>query len=89
MNGLAGNNQRGWKPSKLRGFINQLAALITALHRCAQEQLPVALVAAGLPRLRALAQGVKLAYPGFVTQTSLRRPEPLHCAHSFKTRLFS
>jgi hypothetical protein len=31
----------------------QLAALITALHRCSQEQLPVTMVAAGLPQLRA------------------------------------
>lgn len=38
---------------------DQLAALITALHRCAQEQLPVALVGAGLPRLRALAGEAK------------------------------
>lgn len=30
----------------------QLAALITALHRCSQEQLPVTMVAAGLPQLR-------------------------------------
>lgn len=30
----------------------QLAALITALHRAAQRQLPVALVGAGLPQLR-------------------------------------
>ncbi|MBK6981342.1 MAG: ATP-binding protein [Betaproteobacteria bacterium] len=30
----------------------ELAALITALHRCAQRQLPVALVGAGLPQLR-------------------------------------
>lgn len=29
----------------------QLAALITALHRCAQRQLPVVLVGAGLPQL--------------------------------------
>lgn len=29
----------------------QLAALITALHRCAQRQLPVILVGAGLPQL--------------------------------------
>ena len=29
----------------------QLAALITALHRCAQESLPVAVVGAGLPQL--------------------------------------
>ncbi|MDD2109044.1 MULTISPECIES: ATP-binding protein [Pseudomonas] len=31
---------------------DQLAALITALHRCAQGQLPVTLVGAGLPQLR-------------------------------------
>ena len=31
---------------------NQLAALITALHRCAQQKLPVVLVGAGLPQLR-------------------------------------
>jgi hypothetical protein len=30
---------------------NQLAALIMALHRCAQRQLPVTLVGAGLPQL--------------------------------------
>jgi hypothetical protein len=30
----------------------ELAALIIALHRCAQQQLPVVLVGAGLPRLR-------------------------------------
>ena len=30
----------------------QLAALITALHRCAQRRLPVMLVGAGLPQLR-------------------------------------
>jgi hypothetical protein len=30
----------------------QMAALITALHRCAQDSLPVALVGAGLPQLR-------------------------------------
>jgi hypothetical protein len=30
----------------------QLAVLITALHRCAQRRLPVALVGAGLPQLR-------------------------------------
>lgn len=29
----------------------QFAALITALHRCAQSQLPVALIGAGLPQL--------------------------------------
>lgn len=31
---------------------DQLAALITALHRCAQRNLPVTLVGAGLPQLR-------------------------------------
>lgn len=31
---------------------DELAALITALHRCAQRQLPVTLVGAGLPQLR-------------------------------------
>jgi hypothetical protein len=30
----------------------QLAALITALHRCAQRRLPVVMVGAGLPQLR-------------------------------------
>ena len=30
----------------------QLAALITALHRCAQRKLPITLVGAGLPQLR-------------------------------------
>lgn len=37
-------------------YINQseMAALITALHRCAQRQLPVMLVGAGLPQLRGL-----------------------------------
>lgn len=30
----------------------ELAALITALHRCAQRSLPVALIGAGLPQLR-------------------------------------
>jgi len=30
---------------------NQLAALITALHRCAQLQLPVTMIGAGLPQL--------------------------------------
>ncbi|TAL73243.1 MAG: ATP-binding protein [Rhodanobacter sp.] len=30
---------------------DQLAALITALHRCAQQQVPVMLVGAGLPQL--------------------------------------
>lgn len=31
----------------------QLAALIMSLHRCSQEKLPVTMVAAGLPQLRA------------------------------------
>lgn len=31
---------------------DQLAALITALHRCAQRRLPLVLVGAGLPQLR-------------------------------------
>ncbi len=31
---------------------DELAALITALHRCAQRRLPVTLVGAGLPQLR-------------------------------------
>jgi hypothetical protein len=31
---------------------DELAALITALHRCAQRKLPVGLVGAGLPQLR-------------------------------------
>ncbi len=30
----------------------QLAALVVALHRCAQQQLPVTLIGAGLPQLR-------------------------------------
>jgi hypothetical protein len=32
----------------------ELAAMITALHRCAQRQLPITLVGAGLPQLRGL-----------------------------------
>lgn len=31
---------------------DQMAALITAMHRCAQQQVPVLLVGAGLPQLR-------------------------------------
>src|SRR5580704_1728870 len=30
----------------------QMAALISAIHRCAQERLPVTIVGAGLPQLR-------------------------------------
>lgn len=37
----------------------ELAALITALHRCAQRQLPVVLVGAGLPQLRGLTGRAK------------------------------
>ncbi len=37
----------------------QFAALITALHRCAQDRLPVILVGAGLPQLRARAGAAK------------------------------
>jgi hypothetical protein len=37
----------------------QFAALITALHRCAQTQLPVALIGAGLPQLVGLAGRAK------------------------------
>lgn len=38
---------------------NQFAALITALHRCAQLKLPITLVGAGLPQLRGLAGNSK------------------------------
>lgn len=38
---------------------DQFAALISALHRCAQRKLPVTLVGAGLPQLRALAGNAK------------------------------
>jgi len=37
----------------------ELAALISALHRCAQQKLPVALVGAGLPQLRGRAGNAK------------------------------
>ncbi len=37
----------------------QLAALISALHRCSQAQLPLTLVGAGLPQLRGLAGEAK------------------------------
>ncbi len=37
----------------------QLAALISALHRCAQSQLPLTVVGAGLPQLRANAGRAK------------------------------
>jgi hypothetical protein len=38
---------------------DELAALITALHRAAQRQLPVTLVGAGLPQLRGRMGGAK------------------------------
>ena len=38
---------------------DQFAALITALHRCAQSNLPVTVVGAGLPQLRGLAGHAK------------------------------
>lgn len=38
---------------------DQFAALISALHRCAQGKLPVSVVGAGLPQLRALAGDAK------------------------------
>lgn len=38
---------------------DQFAALISALHRCAQRSLPLTVVGAGLPQLRALAGNAK------------------------------
>ena len=38
---------------------DQFAALISALHRCAQQQLPLVLVGAGLPQLRGRAGNAK------------------------------
>jgi hypothetical protein len=38
---------------------NEFAALIAALHRCAQSQLPVTIIGAGLPQLRAIAGEAK------------------------------
>jgi len=38
---------------------NQLAALISALHRCAQNGLPLTVVGAGLPQLRGMAGAAK------------------------------
>lgn len=38
---------------------DQFGALIAALHRCAQQQLPLTLVGAGLPQLLALAGNAK------------------------------
>lgn len=37
----------------------QFGALISALHRCAQARLPITIVGAGLPQLRALAGNAK------------------------------
>lgn len=37
----------------------ELTALIQALHKCAQESLPVSLIGAGLPQLRAIAAEAK------------------------------
>src|SRR5262249_20179511 len=38
---------------------SQLAALISALHRCSQSALPVTVVGAGLPQLRGMAGNAK------------------------------
>jgi hypothetical protein len=38
---------------------DQLAALISALHRCSQQRLPVSVVGAGLPQLRGRAGNAK------------------------------
>lgn len=38
---------------------NELAALITALHKCSQQKLPVCVVGAGLPQLRGRAGNAK------------------------------
>jgi len=38
---------------------NQLAALISALHRCSQNSLPMTVVGAGLPQLRGMAGNAK------------------------------
>lgn len=38
---------------------NQLAALISALHRCSQQRLPLLVVGAGLPQLRGRAGNAK------------------------------
>jgi hypothetical protein len=37
----------------------QLAALISALHRCSQNELPITVVGAGLPQLRGMAGNAK------------------------------
>lgn len=38
---------------------NELGALIAALHRCSQNQLPITVVGAGLPQLRGIAGNAK------------------------------
>jgi hypothetical protein len=38
---------------------NQLGALISALHRCSQSQMPITVVGAGLPQLRGMAGNAK------------------------------
>jgi hypothetical protein len=38
---------------------DQLAALISALHRCSQQKLPITVVGAGLPQLRGRAGRAK------------------------------
>lgn len=38
---------------------SQLAALISALHRCAQSELPITVVGAGLPQLRGMTGNAK------------------------------
>jgi hypothetical protein len=57
---------------------DQFAALISALHRCAQRKLPLTVVGAGLPQLRALAGDAK-SYAErlfeFPTIGPLARPE--------------
>lgn len=39
---------------------SQMAALISAIHRCAQERLPITVVGAGLPQLRGRMGDAKL-----------------------------
>jgi len=49
---------------------DQLAALITAMHRCAQRRLPVVLVGAGLPQFHAPFGRRVLAHDGAVVDAS-------------------
>lgn len=53
---------------------DQFAALISALHRCAQARLPVTVVGAGLPQLLALAGNAK-SYAERLSST-FRKSEP-------------